>query len=593
VKSSAKNVEHGPSVSECFAMLNARDLAKVGIACLLQLVLSFLDVLIVTLIGVIVSIGSFAGEFRASKYVSTLLDILKLSDSSLATQVFTVGIIAAVTVIIKSALSLYVLRKITYFLSKKSSEITRDLLSKFLANSLIESQDKALQESLWSLTTGVSNITQGVIARSMTMVIDFTSFGSILVGLFFLDRIVALSSIAIFGILSTTLYLFFRQKARWVGKLETTLSIQSNQSLFQVLGSFRETFVRGRGEYYAETIGKTRLELSNTQANLNFMKVYSKYVMDISITIGALVVSVIEFGLIGGVNAVSSLGLFLAAGARLAPAVLRLQQNSLDVKSALAGAEPTLLMYKKLVSKPKSVPSVPFLDSEYNSFIPKVKFKDVTFSYKGANSPTLYEINLEIAAGEYCAIIGKSGAGKTTLVDILLGMNLPSSGSVSISEVTPAQAISSWPGAIGYVPQDVQVSEGSILDNVILGYEAGTVPEKLVWDALETAQLSEFVKSLPLGLNAQVGDRGTKLSGGQRQRLGIARAIVTKPRLLILDEATSSLDLKTESEFTEALNALKGKITLVVITHRLETIKSAQNVYQLKDGKLKKYDGGH
>jgi ABC-type transport system involved in cytochrome bd biosynthesis fused ATPase/permease subunit len=273
------------------------------------------------------------------------------------------------------------------------------------------------------------------------MVIDAATLISILVGLFFLDRSIAFSSIAVFGFLCTGLYIYFRTRAKTSGRLERELYIQGSQSLLEVLGSFRETYVRNRGHFYAKNIGKTRLALAETQASLNLMKIYSKYIMDISVTLGALSVAVLEFYFVGGSGAIASLGLFLAAGAKLAPAVLRLQQNALDLKSGLAGSEPTLVLYEKLLRCSESKESQPFSVNGYPELAATVEFSNICFAYPESEKEILSDVSFEIMDGQYCAIMGTSGAGKTTLVDIMLGLIKPSAGTVLISGVSPSVAI--------------------------------------------------------------------------------------------------------------------------------------------------------
>ena len=181
-------------------------------------------------------------------------------------------------------------------------------------------------------------------------------------------------------------------------------------------------------------------------------------------------------------------------------------------------------------------------------------------------------------------ITGESGAGKTTLVDALLGVLEPDLGKISISGYKPLEAIAKWPGAISYLPQDILISNGTIRENVTLGYPSEIVSDELVWNALKLAKLDVFVSGLPKGLHTYVGDRGTQISGGQRQRLGIARAMLTMPKLLVLDEATSALDGETELGITEAISDLHGKVSIIMIAHRLSTIRNADVVYYMDKG---------
>jgi ABC-type multidrug transport system fused ATPase/permease subunit len=428
----------------------------------------------------------------------------------------------------------------------------------------------------------------GVLARLISILADLSTLVTVMVGLLFIDKIIAFSSLLIYGTIGLILYLFFRRKARISGNLQTEYTVRSNQEVYEVLGCYRETYVKNRRSYYAEKISQTRLALSDTQAKIGFMNTYSKYVMDLSVTLGSLIIAILQFHFVGGTQAIASLGLFLAAGTRLAPAILRMQQNGVEVMASIAASEDTFDLYEKLSDSPYAMPSNQDLNYDYSGFAATIKMNDVSFSYPGNENKTLDRVSLEIEEGNFCAITGDSGAGKTTLVDVMLGVIKPQSGDVYISGGEPQRTIEKWAGAIGYVPQDVLIVEGTIRENVTLGYPSQSTSDDDIWRALETAKLIDYVKSQPLGLNTFVGDRGTKLSGGQRQRLGIARAMFTNPKLLILDEATSALDLTTESEFTATLKSLKGKVTIVVIAHRISTIEPANLVYKIENGQVVK-----
>ena len=182
------------------------------------------------------------------------------------------------------------------------------------------------------------------------------------------------------------------------------------------------------------------------------------------------------------------------------------------------------------------------------------------------------------------AITGSSGAGKTTLVDILLGVLKPTNGNVYISGVDPLLAFQTWPGATAYVPQDIVVVNGTVWDNVALGFSHDLLHETYIWDALKLAHLDNYIRSLPEGLLTQVGERGHKLSGGQRQRLGIARALYTNPSVIVFDEATSALDGETEANLSQTISGLRGDMTIIMIAHRLSTIRYADQVIYLEDG---------
>ena len=188
--------------------------------------------------------------------------------------------------------------------------------------------------------------------------------------------------------------------------------------------------------------------------------------------------------------------------------------------------------------------------------------------------------------GKLIIFSAPSGAGKTTIIDILLGVLDPQFGTALISGLTPQDASKTWPGAIAYVPQDIAIASGTIRENVAMGYSRQVATDELVLNALEVAGLSNFVVSLKDGTDTVVGERGTKISGGQRQRLGIARAMFTKPALLVLDEATSALDGETELQVSDAIRKLRGSTTVVLIAHRLSTVRDADKVIYMADGRV-------
>ena len=312
----------------------------------------------------------------------------------------------------------------------------------------------------------------------------------------------------------------------------------------------------------------------------------SKYVIESTMVLGALLISAAQFSTQDAPRAVATLAVFMAAGSRIAPAVLRFQQGALQIRSSLGTASPTLDLIEEMQFIQILDSSVDELDLEHHGFNPNLEIKDVSFTYPGKQNKAIEAVTISAKAGTSLALVGSSGAGKTTLVDILLGVLNPSSGTTLISGLPPIEAVSKWPGAIAYVPQDIFISNGTIRENVSLGYPSHEATDDLVLEALQVAQLDSFVASLPLGLDTPVGDRGARLSGGQRQRLGIARAMFTKPQLLVLDEATSALDGVTEASISESINVLKGRITLVLIAHRLSTVLNADKLAYLSEGKV-------
>jgi ABC-type multidrug transport system fused ATPase/permease subunit len=291
--------------------------------------------------------------------------------------------------------------------------------------------------------------------------------------------------------------------------------------------------------------------------------------------------------LFDALEAISILSVFLAAGARVAPAILRMQQGAIQIRSNMAVATQTLELWTKLNAsfQPREI-----LDSRTtfneNFFTPGVMLKNVSFRYPDSDEFTLKDIDLEIRPGDFIAIAGSSGAGKSTLVDLILGVLEPNSGQVLVSGRPVREIVREFPGKISCVPQQIAIFNSSIADNVGLGSSSSSQDHAQIWQALETAELSKFVRKLPGQLDYVVSDQGANLSGGQVQRLGIARAIVTNPSIIVMDEATSALDGQTETAITNAVTKLSKKMTVIIVAHRLSTIRNVERVIYLDSGQI-------
>jgi ABC-type multidrug transport system fused ATPase/permease subunit len=397
---------------------------------------------------------------------------------------------------------------------------------------------------------------------------------------------IAMTSVLFFSALGFSLYRSMHVKAHRLGFENSELAIRGNSKIIEVLESYRELVVRNRRDYYAREIGGVQRKLADVLAEIQFMPNVSKYVIESGMVVGAVIIAGIQFALQDARHATAALSVFLAAGTRIAPAILRLQQSFIQMRGGIGAALPTL----ELIDSLKNVPMVErvedTLDLTHIGFDPNVVFSSVSFIYPKNDKETLSDITLELNSGSATAVVGPSGAGKTSLVDILLGVLTPDTGDVTVSGRRPLDTISNWPGAISYVPQDVVLSSGTIRENLAMGFPIKVATDEICWDALRVAQLENFVQNLPLGLETHIGEHGTKISGGQRQRLGIARAMLTKPKLLVLDEATSSLDGQTESDISDAIAQLQGSVTIVMIAHRLSTVRNADQVIYMENGKI-------
>jgi len=553
----------------------------------IQVFLSLLDlagVLIVGLLGSL-AITGVANSNRGDR-VTQALEFLNIEDLQLQKQVAILGLIAAALLIFKTLASLYFTRRSLYFLSRRSAQLSSILISKLLGQSLLKIQERSMQQTIYALTNGVSTITVGVLGTLVYLISDFSLLIILSIGLFVVDTTIAISTLFIFTIIGVLLYKIMHIRVRQLGRRQAELSIDSSEKLVEVLSSYRELVVRNRRYFYSNQFGKIRLELSNIMAENTFRQNISKYVMEMTIVFGAFIVSAIQFSTNTAPHAIAVLAIFLAASTRIGPAVLRVQSGLLAIKASIGTATPTLEMIENLGSEESIEKVSDAIQTEHPGFKAEIELENVTFSYPGNSDPAVSNVNLIIKPGSVVAIVGPSGAGKTTLVDLILGVLSPDSGKILVSGMPPLEAVHEWPGALSYVPQDVVITNSTISGNVTMGYPEEENHKPLIEKALEIAQLKDFTSSLKDGIETKVGDRGTSISGGQRQRLGIARAMFTLPNLLILDEATSALDGETEANISESIQALKGHVTVVMIAHRLSTVRDVDTVIYMENGKV-------
>jgi ABC-type multidrug transport system fused ATPase/permease subunit len=570
-------------------VLSRADRKKVVAVAILQVAMSALDLLGVVAIGLLgaISVTGLQSQQPGNR-VSSALQFLHISDSSFQEQATILGLSAVFLLVGRTILSIYFTRRVLFFLSRRGAKISANLISRLLAQPLLTVQARTTQETLYAVTRGVEIITINVLANAVVLVADFSLLLVLAAGLFFVDPYTAIGTFLLFSLLGFFLYRFMHVRAGALGIRNSVLSIASNEKIVEVFSSYRESVVRNRRDYYSRDIGKLRYSLADVSAETSFMPYVSKYVIETAVVLGGILIGAAQFIWQDTAYAVATLAIFLAAGTRIAPAVLRVQQGLIQIRGSLGQAAPTLALIESLGDAPMVENVDDTVDVTHNGFKSEIQITDTSFTYPNNSTRAISDINLTIPAGSSVAFVGPSGAGKTTLIDVLLGVLNPDEGSVLISELPPMLAIAKWPGAVSYVPQDVIIAAGTIRENVALGYPPEVATDEFVMSALKVAHLEEFVAGLPDGVDTQVGERGAKISGGQRQRLGIARAMFTRPHLLVLDEATSALDGETEASVSEAIHAMRGSTTVVMIAHRLSTVRSADIVVYLSEGKVVK-----
>jgi ATP-binding cassette subfamily C protein len=577
----------GSSIQLALRLLDKKSFINLFGITSIQILLGFLDLIGVVVVGAVgaLSVQGIESQHPGNR-VRYVLRMLNLEALSFQSQVAALAFIAASVLILKTIISVFFTRKTFLFLSEKSSEISANLITKFLSQNLLKIQKLSSQELLFIVSVGVENIMVGILATSVTILSDIAMLIIVLFGLFLIDAPIALGTIILFVLAGWVMHRILAVRAKMIGSNLNRLTVKSNEQILEVLQTYREFIVRDRRQYYSTLIRKSRSELGNLTAERNFQPYISKYVMESLSVIGSICIAAYEFSSKDAAHAVAVLVVFAVASSRIAPAILRVQQAMLTLMNCVGSAGTTFSLLQELDSV--NIDDSPDIDPDfiYEAFEPEISIKNLKFAYKPNEKFSISIDQLTIEAGTSVAFVGPSGSGKTTIVDLILGVLEPESGEIKISGIKPEEACKKWSGAISYVPQNIATSGGTFRENVGLGYRRELLTDERIWNAIEISQLESMVLDLPDSLESHIGENGHKISGGQRQRLGIARALFTSPKLLILDEATSSLDGETEANLTEAIEKLTGKVTVVLIAHRLSTVRAVDKIVYVKGGKI-------
>jgi ABC-type multidrug transport system fused ATPase/permease subunit len=574
-------------IKKVLLLLDKKDRFKLFLVLVINALLAFLDLFGVALIGVTsaILIRGLQG-LAAGDQVMSFLELLNLDKLPQRNLLILLGGTAIFFFISKTILSVYFLRRTLRYMSVRNAQISSSLVSKMLNRPVERIFSKSIQHQIYNVTGGVERLVGSVVTSLVLIASDLVLLLVILIGLMLVDPITSLGTFVVFTGIAFLLYFLLHKRVAVLNTKSAYQSIYFNQKVSEGINSFRDLFIKGGREFYVNEIRRTKMQLAGYDAEIKFIPNISKYTIEISVILGIAVIAGIQFYLFDSNRAIAVISVFLAASTRIAPAIIRLQQSVILVKSGLSAAKPTFELIDELngVEELERIETV--ISTNHTDFSPRVKLGNLKFTYSGAVENTIQDISLEVSEGKFIAFVGPSGGGKSTLIDLILGLLAPSSGSITISGLTPVDAIKKWPGSIGYVPQDVFIENSTVKENICLGFNPESVSDELVWQALQLADLSDFVKGLDGKLSYRISDAGKNLSGGQRQRLGIARALLTKPKIVIFDEATSALDAETENRVSESILKLTGECTVIFIAHRLSVVRSADMIYYIDKGKI-------
>lgn len=489
--------------------------------------------------------------------------------------------------IAKSFLSALLQRKTTSFLARCEGEAARSVLAKVFSGNLDELESSSRGELVWSVTTSSLHAITTILGTFSTLVAE----GALFLGLFafflFINSPAALGVVGYFVLLFILYQAFAGERMKEMGKDLVRKSSALTDSIIGLVGVFRESKASGAIPTLLRPIENLRTEQAFLGANLRFLSSLPRVFVESALLLGMLILTLWQFSIGTLESGLATVAVFLAGGVRMMAALLPLQSALLELRSIAPQAESAqqiILDSKSSSFEPKIASSIENQDRPHSGPF-GVDMSSVDYRYRDAPSPTISNFSLRIEPGEYVALVGPSGAGKTTLADLILGLRAPQSGTIRWTFPSGATSGGSQVN-LGYLPQAPGIIKGSLYSNITLGSPPHLSDSSAVEAAVIAAELEELIRTLPNGLQTEIGANLHGLSGGQIQRIGIARALYQNPGLLVLDEPTSALDPITEQSISSTIQKLQGKTTLVVIAHRMSTIRFAQRILMIQDGRV-------
>lgn len=487
--------------------------------------------------------------------------------------------------IAKAVLSIILTRKSVYFVARIEARAARSITEASLGGNLSDARKNSREEVMAAVHGGTFAAFNLLLNSANTFIAESVLFIVVCIGFFFVDPVVTLAALVYFGLMALVVQILVGSFLNRAEAVKYQSAVKSTTGISDLMAVFRELMVLGKRESYINKIFEARALNAKSGATTFFLGGMPRYIIEAALLIG-ITLFILSQALSGDIaSSAGKVGIFLAGGFRLTAALLPLQSSLLTIKASVPAATSAHEILNDLPLKnPKSKESPDTEQDNLSNPNPiGVVFKDVTFTYPDSSTPTLTNLNFAIEAGSQTALMGPSGAGKSTIADLLCLLLRPTAGEILRTSQNGEESIFSS-GRVSYVPQRPGMVSGTILENVALGVDNSSVNREQVKRALRIAHLESLVRDLPLGIDTPLGKLKDSLSGGQMQRIGLARALYFEPNLLVMDEATSALDAESEAEIQSSLEEMRGKVTVVIIAHRLNTIQHADKVILIQDG---------
>ncbi len=517
----------------------------------------------------------------SSKNIYIIYVLKKLGNPEHNLVILYIMLILIVYFVFKAIFSFFLIWKQSYFTSHISEELSTKLFNGYLNLPYEFHLRKNSAELLRNIQTEVAlftNVTQSII----TVAIEI----SVALGLFFVlvfaEPTGALIVILFFLIASVFFHRITRKMLLKWGEQRQHYSAGINKHLFQGLGGIKDLKLLGKEIFFLNEFKKHNMPFAEISAKFLTLSQIPRIYLELLAIIGlsSLIIFMVYRG--GPITEVMPIiALFVAAAFRMMPSINRVIGAFQTIRYAVPVID---LLHKEFVLINSS--NIGRLDYNEEIINGNIEIKNIDFQYETANKLALENININIRFNSTVGFIGESGSGKSTMIDLLLGLLSPLSGEILVSGINITTNLQSWQTKIGYVPQSIYLTDDSIKNNIAFGVKDSEIDIIALNNAIQIAQLESLINTLPNGLNTEVGERGVRLSGGQRQRIGLARALYRNPDILVLDEATSALDVDTESEIMDSIIRLKGEKTIIIVAHRYSTVNHCDVIYKFSHGRI-------
>jgi ABC-type multidrug transport system fused ATPase/permease subunit len=484
--------------------------------------------------------------------------------------------------VVKTIYMIWLTRRQGQFVCLLEARVSQQLFDGYLQSSWVFHLQRNSSDLIQTVLKETFVLVQAAYA-SINLFIDLAVVAAIVLLLAVIEPVATFAAVIPMALVAFGFQRVVKARMVKLGSDRQRLESVRLKQLQHGLAAIRELLLSRRGEYFSDAYRVPTAQYASVSTGYNLIINLPRLLLELTavMLLAAITAALIWFGR-SPVDAFPALALFAAAALRVLPSLTRI----LGSTQIIRWASPAVVRIERELAILPEHPWSPSQGVDREAQQGDIMLEDVRFAYPGTVHPALDGVSLSIRQGSLVGLIGPSGSGKSTLMDIILGLLCPSGGSLRVGGRDVSHDLRAWQRGVGYVPQSITLLDDTLRRNVAFGVVDGKIDDERVWRALEGARLRQFVESLPKGLDTTLGERGARLSGGQRQRIGIARALYEDPGVLVLDEATSALDPATEAEIMETIQAFRGMKTVIIVAHRLSTVRPCDVIHRLESGRV-------